>query len=107
MDGRRRRVRESLLHPQSGAPLVWYQEAIYHPESQRFDVVDILECLDEQGRVSDAWRWRHVLKVVFRHELEHLLARVGLRVIAKFGDFNRTPLRDDSSLMLVVADRSG
>jgi SAM-dependent methyltransferase len=38
-------------------------------------------------------------------ELEHLLARSGYRVEGMYGDFDRSPLRDDSPEIVVVAVR--
>jgi len=41
----------------------------------------------------------------WRFELEHLLARSGFRVAATYGDFNRSPLTDDSTEMIFIAER--
>jgi hypothetical protein len=43
------------------------------------------------------------LHCVFRFEMEHLLARVGLAVDAVYGDFSRHPLEDKSLDMIWVA----
>jgi hypothetical protein len=40
----------------------------------------------------------------WRYELEHLLARTGFRVKAVFGDYNRSPLTDQSPDMIFVAE---
>lgn len=40
------------------------------------------------------------------YEIEHLLARCNLRVRAVFGDFNRSPLTDESPEMIFIADRT-
>jgi len=45
------------------------------------------------------------LRYFYRFELEHLLARVGFRLAALYGDFDRTPLRDDSPEMIFVAEK--
>ena len=39
------------------------------------------------------------------HEMEHLLARCNFRVKAVFGDFNRSPLTDESPEMIFIAER--
>jgi SAM-dependent methyltransferase len=44
------------------------------------------------------------LRYFFRYELEHLLARTGFCVAALYGDFDRSPLRDDSAEMILVAE---
>jgi ubiquinone/menaquinone biosynthesis C-methylase UbiE len=43
------------------------------------------------------------IRYFFRYEVEHLLARAGFRVLELFGDFNGSPLRDDSPEMIFVA----
>ncbi len=40
----------------------------------------------------------------FRYEVEHLLARCGFRIAELFGDFDRSPLSDDSPEMIFVAE---
>lgn len=44
------------------------------------------------------------IRYFFRYEVEHLLARAGFRVSELYGDFTRTPLRDDSPEMIFVAE---
>jgi len=43
----------------------------------------------------------------FRYEVEHLLARCGFRALNLFGDFDKSPLRDDSPEMIFVAEKVG
>jgi SAM-dependent methyltransferase len=43
----------------------------------------------------------------FRYEVEHLLARSGLRVLEVLGDFDGAPLTDESPEMIFVAERAG
>lgn len=42
----------------------------------------------------------------WRHELEHLLGRSGFRVVSIYGNFDRTPLTDDSPEMIVIAEHT-
>jgi SAM-dependent methyltransferase len=53
---------------------------------------------------------RHTQSFPFRYffpkEVEHLLARVGLRVVAIYGGFDRSPLENDSAEMLTVAEKA-
>jgi hypothetical protein len=46
------------------------------------------------------------IRYFFRYEVEHLLARAGFRVLESFGDFDGSPLRDDSPEMIFVATAS-
>ncbi len=45
------------------------------------------------------------IRYFFRYEVEHLLARCGFRVAALYGDYERSPLRDDSPDMLFVVEK--
>jgi SAM-dependent methyltransferase len=44
------------------------------------------------------------MRMVFRYELEHLLARCGFRVTALYGDYDRSPFSEESLGMIVVAE---
>lgn len=41
----------------------------------------------------------------FRYEVEHLFARSGFRVLELFGDFDKSPLSNESPEMIFVAER--
>jgi hypothetical protein len=41
----------------------------------------------------------------FRYEVEHLLVRCGFRVVELFGNFDKSPLVDDSPEMIFVAEK--
>ncbi|MBC5805219.1 MAG: hypothetical protein DLM53_02130 [Candidatus Eremiobacter antarcticus] len=47
------------------------------------------------------------LRYFFRYEVEHLLARSGFAVEDVFGDYDRSPLADDSPEMIFVAKAAG
>jgi hypothetical protein len=53
---------------------------------------------------------RHTQTFPFRYffpkEVEHLLARAGFRIVTVYGDFNRSPLANDSPDMLTIAEKS-
>jgi len=46
------------------------------------------------------------VRYFFPKEVEHLLARAGFRVITVYGDFNRSPLSNDSPEMLTIAEKT-
>jgi SAM-dependent methyltransferase len=88
-DGRRVRIMERV--------------AAFHRAEQRNDVEMIFYVTDAQGkeeRLVFAW----TLRYFFRYEVEHLLARCGFRVSAVYGDFDRSPLVDNSPEMIFVAE---
>ena len=47
------------------------------------------------------------MRFVFRYELEHLLARSGFRIVALYGDYDRSEFADGSPGMIVVAELLG
>ncbi len=47
------------------------------------------------------------LRLIYRYELEHLLARAGFRMLALYGDYDRSPFTGESFGMIVVAVPQG
>jgi SAM-dependent methyltransferase len=75
----------------------------FHRAEQRNDVEMIFTVVHPGGRKERlVFAW--TLRYFFRYEMEHLLARCGFRVMGLFGNFDRTPLRDDSPEMIFVAE---
>jgi SAM-dependent methyltransferase len=76
--------------------------AAFHRAEQQNDIEMIFAVKHADGkqeRLVFAWPLRYF----FRYEVEHLLARCGFRVSAEYGDFDRTPIHDDSPEMIFVA----
>ena len=44
------------------------------------------------------------MRLLYRYELEHLLARCGFRIIALYGDYDRSAFSDESLGLIVVAE---
>jgi SAM-dependent methyltransferase len=44
------------------------------------------------------------MRLIYRYELEHLLARCGFRIIALYGDYDRSAFSDESLGLIVVAE---
>jgi SAM-dependent methyltransferase len=75
----------------------------FHRAEQRNDVEMIFSIAHPGGRKERlvfAWPLRYF----FRYEVEHLLARCGFQIAAEYGDFDKTPIRDDSPEMIFVAE---
>jgi SAM-dependent methyltransferase len=47
------------------------------------------------------------MRLVYRYELEHLLARCGFRIVALYGDYDRSAFSDESLGLIVVAELTG
>jgi len=77
--------------------------AAFHRAEQINDVEMIFSIKHTGGREERlvfAWPLRYF----FRYEVEHLLARCGFKVSAEYGDFDKTPIRDDSAEMVFTAE---
>lgn len=77
----------------------------FHRAEQMNDVEIILYVTHPNGRTE---RLVHAftIRYFFRYEVEHLLARCGFKVVELFGNFDCSPLRDDSPDMIFVAEKS-
>jgi SAM-dependent methyltransferase len=75
----------------------------FHRAEQRNDVEMIFSIRHPDGRQERlVFAW--TLRYFFRYEIEHLLARCGFRGSALYGNFDRTPIRDESPEMIFVAE---
>jgi SAM-dependent methyltransferase len=76
----------------------------FHRAEQINDVEMIFSVVHPGGRMERmvfAWPLRYF----FRYEVQHLLARCGFQVAAEYGNFDRTPIADDSPEMIFVAEQ--
>jgi len=77
--------------------------AAFHRAEQRNDVEMIYFVEQPDGR-KERMVFAWPLRYFFRYEVEHLLVRSGFRVAIEYGNFDRTPIRDDSPEMIFVAE---
>lgn len=97
---------QEVSHPETGRLIQISRAWSYEASTQTASVVTAWEETDADGKVVDYWqRGPIALHCVFRFEMEHLLARVGLTVEGLYGDFCHGDLDDDSSEMVWVARR--
>jgi hypothetical protein len=95
---------EGFQPPDTEHPICASQAWSYEPATQTAIVQTVWEEMDTDGRVLDRIERNPIrLHVLFRFEMEHLLARVGFEIVAVFGDFFRGKLLDESSDMIWVA----
>jgi SAM-dependent methyltransferase len=80
--------------------------AAFHRAEQINDVEFCWYVTHTNGR-REQIRWRVGLRYFYRFEVEHLLARAGLKVRALYGDVNRSPYGDQSPDMIFVAVPAG
>jgi SAM-dependent methyltransferase len=78
--------------------------AAFHRAEQINDVEMIFSVAHPGGR-KERMVFAWPLRYFFRYEVEHLLARCGFQVAAEYGDFDRTPIQNDSPEMIFVAEQ--
>src|SRR5213594_3268239 len=91
------------MKPRTDGACISERVAAFHRAEQRSDVEMIFVITHRDGRQERlvfAWPLRYF----FRYEVEHLLARCGFQVTAQYGDFDRSPIRDESPEMIFVAE---
>jgi SAM-dependent methyltransferase len=76
----------------------------FHRTEQYNDMEMIYYVTHPDGR-AERFVQAFPFRYFFRYEVEHLLARCGFRMIEVFGNFDRSPLMDDSQNMIFVAEK--
>ncbi len=95
---------ETFERPKTGRKVRAMRAWSYERSTQTAICQTRWEELDENGDVIEIRETEpDRLHCLFRFEVEHLMARVGLEVRATYGDFFGQPLADDSSQMIWVA----
>ncbi|UCF10526.1 MAG: class I SAM-dependent methyltransferase, partial [Candidatus Bipolaricaulota bacterium] len=97
---------ERFVHPVTGRRIRTSRAWSYEAHTQTAIQETIWEELDADGGVANRWESGPIrIHCVFRHEMEHLLARAGLVVDGVFGDFLGGELAECSSEMIWLARR--
>jgi len=78
--------------------------AAYHRAEQCNDVELIYNVTHPDGR-TERRVMAFTMRYFFRYEVEHLLARCGFQVVALFGNYDGSPLADDSPEMVFLAEK--
>lgn len=74
--------------------------------AEQYNDVEFLFYITHPGGREEQLTQKLPFRYFFRYELEHLLVRCGFRVAGLYGNFDRSPLRDDSPEMIFVAERA-
>jgi len=81
----------------------WATVIDYHRSRQCNDCEVTYEIIEVDGttrRITETFPMR----LLYRYELEHLLARCGFRIVTLYGDYDRSAFSDESLGMIVVAE---
>lgn len=100
-----RRADRQFRDPASGLTARTWESHQYHPSRQELVITSVVDETDDDGTVVNRRYGTMTLRLLFRYEVEHLLARCRLTVEAMYGGFDRSAYRGASRQMLVVARR--
>ena len=78
--------------------------AAFHRAEQVNDAELIYKITHPDGR-TERLVMAFPVRYFFRYEVEHLLERCGFKVVELFGNYDRSPLRDDSPEMVFIAEK--
>ncbi len=81
-----------------------HRRAAHHWAQQYNDIELIYYVTHPDGRTEKVVE-AFPLRFFFRYEVEHLLARCGYRIAELFGDFDKSPLMDNSPEMIFIAEK--
>lgn len=81
-----------------------FRTAAFHRSEQYNDVELIYYVTHPDGR-SERLVHEFPFRYFFRYEIEHLLERCGFRAHDVFGNYDRSPLTDESPEMIFVAEK--
>jgi len=101
----RNKARE-FVHPRTGLQERPWVTQEYSSSSQQLRSISRIDAVDDSGRVMETRYSTMTLRLVFRYEMEHMLARCGLQAEALYGDFDRGEYRGSSEQMLWVARKA-
>ena len=92
-----------VTDPDTGTPLVLWNQSSYDNHNQVIDTRMIIEELDGAGAVARRLYRDFQLRYVHRWEMHHLLELCGFEVLDLYGDFERSPFDETSTEMVWVA----
>jgi SAM-dependent methyltransferase len=96
-----------LVEWTDGRRIRWWMTVIDYDRSLQCNECEVTYEIVEADGATRRINEKIILRYVFRYELEHLLVRAGFRVVALYGDYDRSPFADGSPAMIVVAESTG
>ncbi|MFH2038420.1 MAG: methyltransferase domain-containing protein [Chloroflexota bacterium] len=98
------KAEEQFKHPDTGHQVQALRVWAYEPSTQTAVLQSVWEEFNIDEQIVNRIKRKSIqLHVVFRFEMEHLLARVGFKFENVYGDFFRHELQDESPGMIWVA----
>ena len=87
-----------------GRTIRWWGRVTGFHRARQFNQCEMTYEVTEANGTTRRLTERFPMRYLFRHEIEHLLARSGFRVVSLYGDYDRSPYGDDSPELIVVAE---
>jgi len=87
-----------------GRTIRWWGRVTAFHRARQFNQCEMTYEISEADGTTRRVTERFPMRYLFRHEVEHLLARSGFRIVALYGDYDRSPYGDDSPELIVVAE---
>lgn len=78
--------------------------AAYH-RAEQYNEVELIHYVTHADGRQERLVEKFLVRYFYPYEVEHLLVRCGFRLVEVFGNFDRSPLRDDSPEMVFVAEK--
>jgi len=76
-----------------------------YQRAEQYNDVELIYYLTDTNGTTKRIVHAFPMRYFFRYEVEHLLARCGFKIIDLFGDFDKSPLTDDSPEMIFIAEK--
>ncbi len=89
-----------------GRQIRWWMTVTGYERAQQWSECEVIYEVVEADGATRRITETIALRYIFRYELEHLLVRAGFRVVALYGDYDRSPFADGSPAMIAVAEPS-
>jgi SAM-dependent methyltransferase len=96
-----------LVEWTEGRRIRWWMTVIGYDRLQQCNECEVTYEIIEADGLTRRMSETLFLRYTFRYELEHLLVRAGFRVVALYGNHDRSPFADGSPAMIVVAEPLG
>ena len=90
-----------------GRRIRWWMTVIGYDRALQCNECEVTYEIVEADKVTRRLTETIFLRYTFRYELEHLLFRAGFRLAALYGDYDCSPLGDESPALIVVAEPDG
>lgn len=73
--------------------------------AEQYNEIELIHYVTYPNRQTERLVQTFPLRYFFRYEVEHLLAQCGFRIVKLYGNYDKSPLRDNSPDMIFIAEK--